>query len=101
MNTSTAPVYVGDEVSATGFRLAGLDVRVPESGEETRTLASARTDAPLVLVSAAVASRLAPSALSAALAALSPLMLIVPDLDGTTELPDLAARLRRQLGLDA
>jgi hypothetical protein len=39
--------------------------------------------------------------LRAALSALAPLVLIVPDLDGEVPLPNLAARLRSQLGLDA
>jgi vacuolar-type H+-ATPase subunit F/Vma7 len=95
-----APVYVGDEASAAGFRLAGLTVRVPQRGDETATLASARTEAPLVLVAASVAARVAEGDLRAALAALTPLVLIVPDLDRATPVPDLAARLRRQLGLE-
>ena len=95
-----APVYVGDEVSATGLRLAGLQVRVPERGGEATALASACAGAPLVLVSATVAARIAESELRAALAALTPLVLIVPDLDGSTPVPDLAVRLRKQLGLE-
>jgi vacuolar-type H+-ATPase subunit F/Vma7 len=94
-----APVYLGDEVSAAGFRLAGLQARVPQRGEETAALSSARADAPLVLVSATLAARIAESELRAALAALTPLVLIVPDIDGATPVPDLALRLRRQLGL--
>jgi len=29
----TTPIYIGDEVSAAGFRLAGLRIRVPAEGE--------------------------------------------------------------------
>jgi len=94
---SAAPVYLGDEVSAAGFRLAGLQVRVPQRGDETTALSSARADAPLVLVAATVAARVAGRELRVALAAVTPL---VPDLDGGTPVPDLAQRLRRQLGLE-
>jgi vacuolar-type H+-ATPase subunit F/Vma7 len=97
---SAAPVYLGDEVSAAGFRLAGLQVRVPQRGDETTALSSARADAPLVLVAATVAARVAGRELRVALAAVTPLVLIVPDLDGGTPVPDLAQRLRRQLGLE-
>jgi vacuolar-type H+-ATPase subunit F/Vma7 len=96
-----APCYVGDEVTAAGFRLAGLRVRVPAPGDEAPALASACAEAPLVLVSADVAARIPESALRAAQAALAPLVLVVPDLAGATPLPDLAQRLRRQLGLEA
>jgi vacuolar-type H+-ATPase subunit F/Vma7 len=93
------PVYIGDEVSASGWRLAGLRVSVAEPGSEAAALAAARAQAPLVLVTASVASRIDGGSLHEALVALSPLTLIVPDLLGTTPLPDIGAKLRRQLGL--
>ena len=95
-----APVYIGDEVSAAGYRLAGARVEVPEPGGEGAALAAARAQSPLVLVSAAVAARIAERELRAALAALAPLTLIVPDLRGEAAVPDVAARLRHQLGLE-
>ena len=57
--------------------------------------------APLVLVSAAVAVHIEAGQLRAALAALQPLVLIVPDAQGEVPRPDLAARLRGQLGMEA
>ena len=97
----TAPVYLGDEVSAAGWRLAGCRVHTPAGGDETKALAAACADAPLVLVSAAVAAAVNPPALHRAASALAPLLLIVPDLQGQVPVPDLAARLRGQLGLEA
>ena len=96
-----APVYVGDEISAAGWRLSGVRVSVPDPGEETAALARARAEAPLVLVSAALAARIDAAALVAAGSALAPLVLVVPDPQGEVALPDLAGRLRAQLGLDA
>lgn len=96
-----APVYLGDEVSAAGYRLAGVLVQTPRAGEEKAALAWARSQAPLVLVSAAVAVGIGEGVLRAALSALAPLVLIVPDLQREVPLPDLAARLRGQLGLEA
>jgi len=93
--------YIGDEASAAGFRLAGARVLVPRPGEETAALAAARADASLVLVSAAVAARIRADLVRAAHAALTPLMLIVPDLRDAVPRPELAARLRRELGLEA
>jgi vacuolar-type H+-ATPase subunit F/Vma7 len=103
-------IYLGDEVSAAGWRLAGVDARVcaadaadaKQAAEAAAAaLASARRDAALVLVSAALARRLDPATLSRSTSALVPLVLVVPDRDGAAALPDLAARLRLQLGLDA
>ena len=97
----SAPAYLGDEVSAVGYRLAGALVRTPAAGEETAALAWARARAPLVLVSTTVAAAIGERALRAALSALAPLVLVVPDLHGQVPLPELAARLRGQLGLEA
>jgi vacuolar-type H+-ATPase subunit F/Vma7 len=97
----TAPVYLGDEVSAAGYRLAGALVRTPRPGDAAAALAQARAQAPLVLVSAAVAAAIGQRQLRAVLSAPSPLVLIVPDLQAEVPLPDLAARLHAQLGLEA
>jgi vacuolar-type H+-ATPase subunit F/Vma7 len=96
-----APIYLGDEVSAAGYRLAGAQVRTPGRGEASAALAKARAEAPLVLVSATVAADIGAGALRPALAATEPLVLVVPDVNGTTRLPDVAARMREQLGLEA
>ncbi|HTP71133.1 MAG TPA: hypothetical protein VML58_02855 [Burkholderiaceae bacterium] len=97
----SAPIYLGDEVSAAGYRLAGALVRTPRLGEESAALLWACSLAPLVLVSAAVAAGIDEGVMRERLSALAPLVLIVPDAQGVTPLPDLAARLRGQLGLEA
>jgi vacuolar-type H+-ATPase subunit F/Vma7 len=97
----SAAVYLGDAVSAAGYRLAGAAVRTPPEGGEAAALAWARAEAPLVLLSSSVAARVGEAVLRTALSALAPLVLIVPDLHGEVPLPDLAARLRSQLGLEA
>ena len=92
--------YIGDEVSAAGFRLAGATVIVPAPGGETAALAAARADGAVVLIAADVAARVSSRDLTLARAALAPLTLVVPDLLGQTKMPDVAARLRAQLGLE-
>ena len=96
-----APIYLGDEVTAAGYRLAGAQVRMPAPREASTMFAEACAQAPLVLVSAAVAIHIDATPLRAALAALQPLVLIVPDAQGQVPRPDLAARLRGQLGMEA
>jgi vacuolar-type H+-ATPase subunit F/Vma7 len=96
-----APIYLGDEVTAAGYRLAGVQVRVPDLRDADAAFEQARAQAPLVLVSAAVAARIDAAQLRAALMALQPLVLIVPDARGGVPRPDLAARLRGQLGMEA
>ena len=60
----------------------------------------ARAEAPLVRVAADVAARIDAGELDAALAALAPLTLVVPDLAGAAPMPDVAAVIRRDLGLE-
>lgn len=93
------PVYIGDEVSAAGFRLAGLQVRVPEADELMATLRRAAEDSPLMLISARIAQQLPAEELNELLAGVSPAVVIVPDVLGQAPMPDLATRLRRQLGV--
>ena len=97
----TVACYIGDEATAAGFRLAGARVIVPGEGEERAALAAARGDAALVLVSADVAARIPADDMAAAQAALAPLVVTVPDLQERVALPDVAARLRRELGVEA
>ena len=97
----TVSIYVGDEVSAAGYRLAGVRVRTPRPGEAATALAEACAQAPLVLLSSAVAAGIGERPLRAALSAPAPLVVVVPDLEGAVPVPDLAARLRAQLGLEA
>ena len=74
---------------------------MPAPGEAGAAFDEARAQAPLVLVSAAVAAHIDAAQLRAALMALQPLVLIVPDARGEVPRPDLAARLRGQLGMEA
>lgn len=92
--------YIGDEIGAAGWRLAGAAAAVPGPGAERAALDAARADAAFVLVAADVAARIDNAVLREALAALAPLVLVVPDTQGQVPLPDFAARLRLQLGLE-
>jgi len=91
--------FIGDEVAAAGFRLAGVRVSVPQAGEEAAALAEARETADLVLIGAEVAARLPQAMVRNAVAAPVPLVLVVPDVRGRVTLPDPAAILRGQLGV--
>ena len=98
---SATPCYLGDEVSAAGYRLAGLEAIVPDPGGESAALREGLAIAPLVLVSAAVAAHIPETKLHAAQARLAPLILVVPDILTDAAVPDVAGRLRTQLGLEA
>ena len=94
-------LFLGDELSAAGFRLGGIEARTPPAGEEAAYFEQARQEAPFVLVTAEVAERLPPALLARALGAGRPLVAVLPDVRGRMAPPDLAAALRRQLGMEA
>ena len=99
-----APWFIGDEVTAAGMRLAGAQVHVPsqgaDAGELTALLHQARAAAELVLLGADVAAALPAAERERALAATSPLTVIVPDVRGQAPLPDLEQRVRTILGVE-
>lgn len=96
-----ASIFLGDELSAAGYRLAGVDARVPAPGQEEANLATALKQARLVLVSARCARAIPPAALEAALTLVSPLVMVVPEWDGSVPACDPADRVRRVLGLES
>jgi vacuolar-type H+-ATPase subunit F/Vma7 len=95
-----APIYLGDEVTGAGFRLAGIESIVPAPGAEAPAFAEACARAPLVLLCASVAARLDEATVRARVIASSPPVAVLPDLAGTAPLADIATWLRRQLGLE-
>ena len=93
--------YIGDEVTAAGYRLAGAEARVPvpsEAGEVFRRACSDGVD--VILLSAALAPQIDPGELSAALIAERPLVAIVPDAFGRHPPPDVARDVRLALGIE-
>jgi vacuolar-type H+-ATPase subunit F/Vma7 len=94
--------FIGDEVTATGFRLAGARVYVPEPAPDAvrEALEAARAEAAVVLVTAALAGELPPPLLEEALGATAPLTLVVDDLLGEAAPPDLESAMRRALGVE-
>ena len=96
-----ALVFIGDEVAAAGWRLAGVEARATLPGAEGEQLAKALQEAQLVLVSAEAAAHIPEAELRAALRRLTPVTVVVPDLREAAPYPDVAARMRRQLGIES
>ena len=96
----SAVVFIGDELSAVGFRLAGLEVPPLEDGKTTAVLAEARQSAGAILITAAAAAGVPEYELEEALLALIPPAAVVPDILGVVAPPDLARRLKAALGIE-
>lgn len=95
----SAPVFIGDDVSAAAYRLAGARTRVPAVEETSEVFDEACAESDLVLLSAEFAQYLPAEKLAHARTRKRPLLLLVPDVQGRVPVPDLAKQLRTRLGV--
>jgi vacuolar-type H+-ATPase subunit F/Vma7 len=94
-------IFIGDELSAAGFRLTGIETVVPEPEEVGAALDDARKRAGLVILTAELANRVPPAELEAAMLAETPTLAIIPDVLFRAEPPDLGKKLRSVLGIES
>jgi vacuolar-type H+-ATPase subunit F/Vma7 len=94
------PVFVGDEVTASAWRLVGAGTLVATGDGAPKAFDAALEDAELVLVSAAAAAALDSEKLDAALRRARPLVLVVPDAANRFAPPDLDKAVDRVLGIE-
>lgn len=93
-------IFIGDELTATGLALAGIEVVTVSPGKAAAALAEARRTADVVLLSSEIAAGLTEHALREALLATEPLVAVVPDVTGRFPAPDIAGRLKATLGIE-
>jgi vacuolar-type H+-ATPase subunit F/Vma7 len=91
--------FIGDEVTAAGFRLAGVTVHVPPPEQVKSLFNRLLTEAELILITAEYADRVPARTLQAAQLRSRPPVLVMPDIRRRSEPPDRSAALRRQLGM--
>lgn len=92
--------FIGDEVSAAGYRLAGAQVFTPEPRDTAAAFEDARASADVVLITADAARHLGPAKLETAQTAAKPLVLVVRDIRGRAAPPDMEEYVRTTLGLE-
>ena len=95
-----AIVFIGDELTATGMRLAGVEPVLQGRRTAAEALAEARQSAALVLITAEFARTVPAAELAAALIAEVPVLAIIPDVNGRTAPPDLTRELMAALGIE-
>ncbi|WP_455200574.1 V-type ATP synthase subunit F [Kaarinaea lacus] len=94
-----APVFIGDEVTAAGFRLAGVRIRIPEQEELSRVVEWANNNTSLIFITAEYAARLSQDQQNRLLSQQNPPVVVIPDIRSNTPVQDLATQLRAQLGV--
>ena len=84
-----APVFIGDEVTAAGFRLAGVRVRTPDDEELLRVVDWAQRNAMLIFITAEYATKLSQERQNHLLSQHQPAVVIIPDIRSNTPVQDL------------
>ena len=95
----TVAEFIGDEVSAAGYRLCGVDVHIADESNALSLIRKSCERASLVLVGSSLAQQLQGADLDALLASIEPPVLVVPDVSDSHDVPDIASRVNKQLGL--
>lgn len=96
----TAPVFIGDEVTAAGYRLAGAQTLSPEPGTVLQAFADALDDAEFVIITAAFAAELPQEHLNHAMRRADPMVLVVADAANAVTPADLSDEVDRVLGIE-
>lgn len=91
--------FIGDEVSAAGYRLCGIEIHIATGNNAMQLIRQSCERASLVLVSSSMLQYIPAAELDALLAQVQPPLLVVPDVRGRHELPDITSRINKQLGL--
>lgn len=93
------PVFIGDEVSAAGFRLAGMRIRTPLPDELPAVISWAKKNTSLILITEEFLAKLDKSAQQQLVSQLEPPVAVVPDIRNRAPIADLTTQLRSHLGV--
>lgn len=100
MPAVTVPVFIGDRLTAAGFRLAGLRPLVTSPDEVAEVFREALDAGGPIFITASCAGHLPPATLDRAVTAASPPVAVIPDFAGGGEPRDLSRRVRQALGVE-
>lgn len=97
----SVPVFIGDEMTGAGFRLAGLKVLEATKDELVSDFRRVLEWAPLVIITTSVANELPNALVQAAIRRARPPVAIVPEAVGGPPLPDVERDVRAALGVES
>ncbi|GKY88754.1 V-type ATP synthase subunit F [Sinisalibacter aestuarii] len=93
-------IFIGDAVTAAGFRLAGVPSYVPEEGALDALVGELARDAMVLMMTAETLAALPGPVAQALETGDDPLLAIVPDARGSIAVPDIETEVRRALGIE-
>lgn len=91
--------FIGDEISAAGYRLCGVDVHIADSVNALSLIKQACESASLVLVSSSTAQYLTTGERAVLMENITPAIVVVPDIAAKQAVPDIATMIHKQLGM--
>lgn len=91
--------FVGDEISAAGYRLCGVDVYIADSNNVLPLIQRACESASLVLVGSGTASFIDKTELETLNKRIAPPVFIVQEVSGHQAVPDIGKIVHEQLGM--
>ena len=97
--TTPKLIFLGDEASAAGLRLAGVETHLADAATAVQAYAEHAPKADVLLLSSDVAQGLPSAQFERDLAAPRPLLLVLPALRGDAERTNPADLIRRRLGI--
>jgi vacuolar-type H+-ATPase subunit F/Vma7 len=94
------PTLISDRLTAAGFRLAGVRPLVTTPEDVATVFRDALARKGPILITAALAQRLPQAQLEKAISTADPPVAVIPDIARTAEPADMAAKVRRALGVE-
>ena len=91
--------FIGDEISAAGYRLCGVEVYIADSVNALSLIKQACESASLVLVSSSTAQYLTTGERAVLMENITPAVVVVPDVTAKQPVPDIATMIHKQLGM--
>lgn len=95
------PILISDRLTAAGFRLAGIRPLVTAPGDVAAVFREAIALKAPVMITAALAAHLPRAQLEKAIRTSDPPVAVIPDIARSVEPVDMAAQVRRALGVEA
>lgn len=95
-------IFVGDRLTAAGFRLAGIASFAPEPDRLVERIEAERKRCKVLAVTAATYAALPDKLARALRQSDAPMLAVLPDMDGATGArpPDMDEAVRRALGIE-
>ena len=95
----TAPLFIGDEVTAAGFRLAGVRIRTPKPEDLMQVISWASDNTSLIMITPEYLAFISTEARAKLLSQVTPPTVVIPDINANYPVEDLARQLKTQLGV--